>query len=85
MRLTLRTLLAWLDGVVPAGETEDLARKIAGSTAAGTVIDRIQAVVASPAIDASRRRRSSAMRTASWSCETRCCSWKCRLALAPSV
>ena len=52
MRLTLRTLLAWTDGVLPAADREDLDPKIAASKAAGILSQRIAEVIARPGLRA---------------------------------
>lgn len=52
MRLTLRTLLAWMDGVLPAEAAGQLAEKVAGSAVAQTLANRIRDVVTRPAIAA---------------------------------
>lgn len=50
MRLTVRTLLAWLDHVLPPDEHRELDAKVAGSAAAHQLVDRIQRVVKQPTI-----------------------------------
>lgn len=45
MRLTLRTLLAWIDGVLPPAEREELAGKVAESPVAPKLIERIRQAV----------------------------------------
>lgn len=52
MRLTLRTLLAWLDHVLPADEQKELGDKVTGSTAAQRLVDRIRQVIERPSISA---------------------------------
>jgi len=52
MRLTLRTLLAWLDHVLPADEQKELGDKVTGSTAAQRLVDRIRQVIDRPSISA---------------------------------
>lgn len=54
MRLTLRTLLAWLDGVLPAGEQEALAAKVASSMVAAQLTSRIRSVVSRDTVPAPR-------------------------------
>ena len=54
MRLTLRTLLAWKDGVLPPGERESLGEKVEASQVARHLVDRIRAVVANPDLAAPR-------------------------------
>ena len=54
MRLTLRTLLAWLDGVLPAAEQDELAAKVASSPIAPKLVDRIRGVMARPGLVAPR-------------------------------
>lgn len=54
MRLTLRTLLAWLDGVLPATEQDELAAKVASSPIAPKLVDRIRAAMARPGLVAPR-------------------------------
>ncbi len=53
MRLTLRTLLAWIDGVLPPAEREELAGKVAESPVAPKLIERIRQAVeeAPPPVD----------------------------------
>ncbi len=51
LRLTLRTLLAWLDGVLPAEEADAFAEKLSSSGSARMLVDRIRAVVAHPGLD----------------------------------
>ncbi|MFM8435133.1 MAG: hypothetical protein ACKOBP_07290 [Planctomycetia bacterium] len=50
MRLTVRTLLAWLDHVLPPDEHRELDAKVAGSAAAHQLVDRIRRVVKQPTI-----------------------------------
>lgn len=50
MRLTVRTLLAWLDHVLPAEEHRELDTKVAGSAAAHQLVDRVRRVVKQPTI-----------------------------------
>lgn len=45
MRLTLRTLLAYLDGILPAAARADLANQVDGNTAAESLIKRIRRAV----------------------------------------
>jgi hypothetical protein len=52
MRLTLRTLLAWLDHVLPSDEQRELGDKVTGSMAAQRLVDRIRQVVERPTISA---------------------------------
>jgi hypothetical protein len=52
MRLTLRTLLAWLDGVLPDDEQQDLGRKVSSSVVATHLVERIRAAVGRPAVGA---------------------------------
>lgn len=47
MRLTLRTLLAWKDGVLPQEERDSLGEKVNASQVARQLIERINAVVGS--------------------------------------
>ena len=54
MRLTVRTLLAWLDNVLPAGEQHELGDKVAASTAAQHLVERIRRVVERPTVPAPR-------------------------------
>jgi len=54
MRLTLRTLLAYLDGLLPAEQRSELDAKVAGSPVAPQLIERIQGVVARPGLAAPR-------------------------------
>jgi len=52
MRLTLRTLLAWIDGVLPPAEQEELGGKVEASPVAPKIVERIRAAVANPPIAA---------------------------------
>jgi hypothetical protein len=52
MRLTLRTLLAWMDGVLPPDAAGQMAEKVAGSAVAQTLANRIRDVVTRPTIAA---------------------------------
>jgi hypothetical protein len=52
MRLTLRTLLAWLDGVLPDGEQQELGTKVSSSVMATHLVDRIRSAVGRTAIGA---------------------------------
>ena len=54
MRLTVRTLLAWLDNVLPAGEQHELGDKVAASAAAQQLVERIRRVVERPTVPAPR-------------------------------
>ncbi|NCA12321.1 hypothetical protein EBR56_11085, partial [bacterium] len=54
MRLTVRTLLAWLDQVLPPEEHRELDAKVAASAAAQQLVNRIQRVVKQPTIAAPR-------------------------------
>jgi hypothetical protein len=54
MRLTLRTLLAWLDGVLPEGEQLEIGAKVSASAAATPLVERIRAAVGRAAIGAPR-------------------------------
>jgi hypothetical protein len=54
MRLTLRTLLAWLDGVLPGAEQDELAAKVAASPIAPRIVDRIRDVMGRPGLIAPR-------------------------------
>jgi len=54
MRLTLRTLLACLDHVLPVTEQHELDAKLAGSAAARQLVARIRRVVEQPGIPAPR-------------------------------
>lgn len=54
MRLTLRTLLAWLDGVLPDDEQQDLGKKVSSSVVATHLVERIRTAVGRPAIGAPR-------------------------------
>lgn len=54
MRLTLRTLLAWMDGLLPPDEARELGSRVQASGAARHLAERIRAAVARgplPAID----------------------------------
>lgn len=50
MRLTLRTLLAWLDAVLPADEQVQLGEKVSASQTASLLAERIRLAVNRPAI-----------------------------------
>jgi hypothetical protein len=52
MRLTLRTLLAWLDAVLPAEEQVQLGEKVSASQTASLLAERIRLAVNRPAIAA---------------------------------
>lgn len=52
MRLTLRTLLAWIDQVLGPAEQRSLGDKVAASEVAPRLVTRIAEVVANPAISA---------------------------------
>jgi cytoskeletal protein RodZ len=52
MRLTLRTLLAYLDGILPADARADLAKQVDGNATAEGLIKRIGRAVARPEIPA---------------------------------
>ena len=54
MRLTLRTLLAWLDGVLPDDEQQQLGAKVSSSTVATHMVERIRTAVGRTAIGAPR-------------------------------
>ncbi|MFM7137029.1 MAG: hypothetical protein ACKO1M_08165 [Planctomycetota bacterium] len=54
MRLTLRTLLAWLDGVLPSADQAELGEKIGASPIAPRLVDRIRDVMARPGLAAPR-------------------------------
>ena len=54
MRLTLRTLLAWLDGVLHDDEQQELGRKVSSSVVATHLVERIRAAVGRTAIGAPR-------------------------------
>ncbi|MEI7781174.1 MAG: hypothetical protein WCJ18_04515, partial [Planctomycetota bacterium] len=54
MRLTVRTLLAWLDNVLPPDEQKQLGDKVLGSAAAQQLVDRIRRVMERPTISAPR-------------------------------
>jgi hypothetical protein len=54
MRLTLRTLLAWLDGVLPEGEQLEIGAKVSASAAATPLVERIRAAVGRAAVGAPR-------------------------------
>jgi len=54
MRLTLRTLLAWLDTVLPPAEQQTLGEKVAASPIAPQLIARIRDVVERPVLAAPR-------------------------------
>lgn len=52
MKLTLRTLLSWKDGMLPAAAEREIAAKVAESPVARQLAARIEAVVADPALPA---------------------------------
>lgn len=54
MRLTLRTLLAWLDGVLPEGEQLEIGAKVSASAAATPLVERIRAAVGKAAVGTPR-------------------------------
>jgi uncharacterized protein YdbL (DUF1318 family) len=54
MRLTLRTLLAWLDGVLPEGEQLEIGAKVSASAAATPLVERIRAAVGRAAVGTPR-------------------------------
>ncbi|MEI8318799.1 MAG: hypothetical protein WCH79_12720, partial [Planctomycetia bacterium] len=54
MRLTLRTLLAWMDGVLPPDEQSQLGEKVEGSPVACQLVTRIGACVGNPHLSAPR-------------------------------
>jgi hypothetical protein len=54
MRLTLRTLLAWLDGVLPEDEQQELGRKVSSSVVATHLVERIREAVSRAAVGAPR-------------------------------
>jgi len=54
MRLTLRTLLAWIDGVLAAPQQEELGGKVRASSIAPKLVERIAEIVARPGLAAPR-------------------------------
>lgn len=52
MRLTLRTLLAWMDGVLSPEAAGQMAEKVAGSAVAQTLANRIRDIVTRPTVAA---------------------------------
>ena len=54
MRLTLRTLLAWMDGVLPAEDQRQLGEKVEESLVARKLIERIGGCVGNPHLSAPR-------------------------------
>jgi len=52
MRLTLRRLLAWLDGILPADEQHSVGEKVSAGQFASMLVERIRHVVSQPAIGA---------------------------------
>lgn len=54
MRLTVRTLLAWLDHVLPPDEQKQMGDKVIASTAAQQLVERIRRVIERPTISAPR-------------------------------
>jgi hypothetical protein len=54
MRLTLRTLLAWIDGVLPEPQRDEIGAKVEASPVAGKLVSRIADVVARPGLSAPR-------------------------------
>ncbi len=54
MRLTLRTLLAWMDGVLPAEDQRQLGEKVDESLVARKLVERIGGCVGNPHLSAPR-------------------------------
>ncbi|MFM8414542.1 MAG: hypothetical protein ACKOCX_07435, partial [Planctomycetota bacterium] len=54
MRLTLRTLLAWIDGVLPEPQQQELGAKVQASPVAPKLVARIEEVVGRPGLAAPR-------------------------------
>ena len=54
MRLTLRTLLAWMDGVLPPEDQRQLGEKVEGSLVARKLVERIGGCVGNPHLSAPR-------------------------------
>ena len=54
MRLTLRTLLAWMDGVLPAEDQRQLGEKVEESLVARKLVERIGGCVGNPHLSAPR-------------------------------
>ncbi len=54
MRLTLRTLLAWMDGVLAEPQRDEIGSKVAASPVAGKLADRVADVVSRPGLAAPR-------------------------------
>jgi len=54
MRLTLRTLLAWLDGLLPAADRVELDAKVAASPVAPRLLERIAGLTGRPELPAPR-------------------------------
>jgi hypothetical protein len=54
MRLTLRTLLAWMDDVLPQEEQRQLGEKVEASGVARQLVERIRACVANPHLSSPR-------------------------------
>jgi hypothetical protein len=52
MRLTLRTLLAWIDGMLPAASSAELQDRVASSTAARRIVERIDSLLSDQRIQA---------------------------------
>jgi hypothetical protein len=54
MRLTLRTLLAWMDGVLPEADRGPLGEKVFASPVARQLLERIEAAIARPQLPSPR-------------------------------
>ena len=58
MRLTLRTLLAWLDDTLPPTQVREIGRQVSESTYAQELVERIHRVTRQRQLDGSEQVRS---------------------------
>lgn len=56
MRLTLRTLLAYLDDTLPGEEAKTIGQKVAESPAAQELVEKIRRITARPVYASERTR-----------------------------